>query len=128
MDFNTRMAGVLAFLEEGMCPDLDRRAIEMNVLGKRRRPLNWRFTHYRKGPFPVLAGRKLKSAHWPKFDDERREQFLVKYEENLRIGKCTPPVIHSLQPMPQVAALGSGIDEVRSRLDEFWRDCLFEYE
>lgn len=128
MDFNTRMAGVLAFLEEGMCPDLDRRAIEMYVLGKRRRPLNWRFTHYRKGPFPVLAGRRLKAAHWPKFDDERRERFLVKYEENLRIGECTPSVIHSLQPKPQVAALGNGIDEVRSRLDEFWRDCLFEYE
>ncbi len=128
MDFNTRMAGVLALLEEGMCPDLEKRAVEMYALGRPRRPLNWRYTHYRKGPLPVLAGRRLKSSKWPSLQDERRHHYLLKYEENLRKGEVTPDVIHSLQPKPQVAALGNSLQEVRSRLDEFWRDCLFEYD
>ena len=128
IDFNTRMAGVLALLGEGMCPDLDQRAHEMYVLGRPRRPLKWRYTHYRKGPFPVLAGRRLTSATWPRFEDERRLHYLVKYEENLKLGELTPDVIHSLQPKPQVAALGHDLAEVRLRLDEFWRNCFFSYE
>lgn len=121
-DCNLRVAGIWSYLYKLMRPDFYEQVL--NYFTDQTYSFELKQPYYLKTPYYLRAGATVRSIAVP----EAPSHLLVAYGDHLRPGYRVPKKQNSIQPSPQIFAVGQTESECREKIISLINNTRVEYQ